>query len=190
MAPAPNQPLPPPAGPNPPQQPSASGAPGAQAWRPSPSFRQQQPPQQAAVPEARVLAHQLSNGSASSGQPKDPRRARQQQHQQQHPQSSLGANQQVPQSSLGANQQVPQASQGPAQQLPQASLGANQQVHQQLHQASHGSVLQQPAPLQAEGSAQGQQGMAEQQQAPRAGLQQAPSGVPGVSLLSFCYAST
>lgn len=180
MAPAPNQPLPPPAGPNPPQQPSASGAPGAQAWRPSPSFRQQQPPQQAAVPEARVLAHQLSNGSASSGQPKDPRRARQQQHQQQHPQSSLGANQQVPQSSLGANQQVPQASQGPAQQLPQASLGANQQVHQQLHQASHGSVLQQPAPLQAEGSAQGQQGMAEQQQAPRAGLQQAPSGVPGL----------
>ena len=103
-----------------PHQPSATGAPGAQAWRPSPSFKQQQQLQQAAVPGAGVLSHQLSNGSTISAQPKDPRRARQLQ-------------QQLSQSSLGPTQQLPQ-------QLPESTHGraSQQQVPQQLVGSGHG----------------------------------------------------
>ncbi|KAL3148469.1 hypothetical protein ABBQ38_013914 [Trebouxia sp. C0009 RCD-2024] len=138
------------------QQPPASVPPGAQAWRPSPSFRQQQPPQppqppqpqqqQAAGPDARVLSHQLSNGSASSGQqPKDPRRARQQQQQQQQlPQSSQGPSQQLPQSSFAPNQQQPQqVPQQVHQQVPKSSFAPNQPQPQQVPQQVHQQVPQQ-----------------------------------------------
>ncbi|KAL3137125.1 hypothetical protein ABBQ32_006698 [Trebouxia sp. C0010 RCD-2024] len=208
-APASNQPQAPTAGPTAHQQPTASAPPEAQAWRPSPSFRQQQPArpqqQQAAVPDARVLSHQLSNGNASSGQqPKDPRRARQQQQQQRLPQSSLGSSQQLPQSSLAPKQQ--QSQQVPQQAHQQAQQRVLQQVPWQPHQSSHGNAAQQQqvpeqAPrqvsqsslgdamqqrqqqllLQMEGLGQGQQGMPGLQPA-RAGqgMQQTASGVPGL----------
>lgn len=67
-----------------PSQPSASGPPGIQPWRPSPSFReqQQQPP---ALVNSHSSAHHSLGGSTASTQPlqqtvpQDPRRARLQQ---------------------------------------------------------------------------------------------------------------
>ena len=115
---APRQPLPSATGAMP-HQPSASGPPGTQVWRPSPSFQQQQQQlQQAAVPGARLLSHQLSNGSITSDRPKDPRRARQPQQQL----SSLGPSQQLP-------QQLPQPSHGGAlgQQVPLQPAGSGHQ---------------------------------------------------------------
>ena len=112
-----------------PHQPSAKGPSGAQAWRPSPSFKQQQQQQQqlqqAAVPDARVLSHQLSNGSTTSSQPKDPRRARQLQ--QQLSQSSLGPTQQLP-------QQLPESTHGRA---PQQLVGSHE-GHQGMTGAQQG----------------------------------------------------